>query len=309
MSLGPDQLRLLALIHRHGSLTGAAHALGLTPAAVTQQLARAERACETPLVTRGPRGAHLTAAGRCLAGPGRVIDEQVEAAATALLGLRHQLSLRLRIGTFQAAAIHLIPPALTALRHRHPDADISVVDVPSENSLDEVAAGRIDLAVTAFFPTPAPPPSGVALHPLLHDPMAVVMPDEHPLATRPVDLPLRLADLADDAWVTILAGHAAREQFDHACVQAGFTPKIRFQTASYDVAQALVATGYGVALVSRLALTGVRGTVRRDLADPPLYRSIHAITLADTTLTPLVGLFLDLIRDVARDIDTAWAGR
>jgi DNA-binding transcriptional LysR family regulator len=135
------------------------------------------------------------------------------------------------------------------------------------------------------------------------------MPDEHPLATRPIDLPLRLADLADDAWVTILAGHAAREQFDHACVQAGFTPKIRFQTASYDVAQALVATGYGVALVSRLALTGVRGTVRRDLADPPLYRSIHAITLADTTLTPLVGLFLDLIRDVARDIDTAWAGR
>jgi DNA-binding transcriptional LysR family regulator len=88
------------------------------------------------------------------------------------------------------------------------------------------------------------------------------------------------------------------------------TPRgIRFQSASYDVAQALVATGYGVALVSRLALTGVRGTVRRDLTDPPLHRSIHAITLADTTRTPLVGLFLDLIRDVALDIDTAWAGR
>ncbi|WP_428986534.1 LysR substrate-binding domain-containing protein [Streptomyces camelliae] len=85
--------------------------------------------------------------------------------------------------------------------------------------------------MTAFFPTPAPAPSGVVLHPLLHDPMVVVMPDDHPLATRPADHPLCLADLADDAWVTILAGHAAREQFDHACAQSGFTPRIRFQTA------------------------------------------------------------------------------
>ncbi len=53
--------------------------------------------------------------------------------------------------------------------------------------------------------------------------------------------------------MTILAGHAAREQFDRAAAAAGFVPKIRFQTASYDVAQALVGTGIGVALVSRLA--------------------------------------------------------
>jgi DNA-binding transcriptional LysR family regulator len=307
VNIDPAQLRLLALIDRHGSLTGAAHALGLTPAAVTQQLARAERDCGAPLVARGPRGATLTAAGAALAECGRVIDAQVAVAEERLAGLLGRLALRLRIGAFQAAAIHLVPPALTALRHRRPEADISVVDVLSEQGPDQVADGALDLAVIASWSTPPLPPPHVSIHPLLLDPMVVVLPDDHPQAApprgAPPQAPLRLAELADDSWVTILAGHAAREQFDRAAAAAGFTPKIRSQTASYDVAQAMVGTGYGVALVSRLALTHVPGTVHRVLAEPALHRRIHAVTAADTTLTPLVPTFLELLRDVATDVE------
>lgn len=45
----------------------------------------------------------------------------------------------------------------------------------------------------------------------------------------------------------------------------------------------------GVALVSRLALTRVPGTVDRELV----------------SLTPLVGVFLELVRDVAGEIAAA----
>ncbi|GAA0666455.1 LysR family transcriptional regulator [Kitasatospora atroaurantiaca] len=303
----PGQLRLLALIERHGSLTAAAHALGLTPAAVTQQVARAERDWKAPLVLRGPRGATLTAAGTLLAGHGRVIDQQSDEAATRLAALLGHLSLRLRVGAFQAAALHLLPPALTALRHRYPDADVSVEDVLSERGIEQITEDRLDLAVIASWGAPPAPPLHVAVHPLLLDPMVVVLPDDHPLAaewTR--DAPLRLEELRDESWVTILAGHAAREQFDRAADAAGFTPKIRFQTASYDVAQALVGTGIGVALVSRLALTGVPGTTHRELAHPRLHRRLHAVTPADPSLTPLVDVFLTLLIDVAEDITATW---
>ena len=62
----PDQVRLLALIHRTGTLAGAAEILGVTPAAATQRLAKAERDWGTTLVVRGPRGAVLTPAGMVL---------------------------------------------------------------------------------------------------------------------------------------------------------------------------------------------------------------------------------------------------
>jgi DNA-binding transcriptional LysR family regulator len=300
MLMEPGQLRLLALIERHGSLAAAAAALGVTAAAVTQQVARAERACGASLVRRGPRGASLTAAGALLATHGHGIDRHTQEAGTGLAALLGELSLRLRIGAFQAAALRLLPPALTALRHRHADADLSVVDITSDQGMPAVAAGELDLAVIAAWDQPPVPPEHVTLHPLLADPMVVVLPDDHPLGS--AGGRLDLARLRDEAWVTIIAGHAARAQFDRATVAAGFTPKVRFQTASYDVAQALVGTGIGVALVSKLALSATPGTVHRELTERGLHRRLYAATLADASLTPLVGAFLALLHDVAADI-------
>jgi DNA-binding transcriptional LysR family regulator len=305
----PGQLRLLALIGRHGSLAAAAQALGLTPAAVTQQVARAERDWRAPLVQRGPRGATLTAAGALLAAHGRAIDTETERAAAGLAALLGQLSLRLRIGAIQAASLHLLPPALTALRHRHPDADLSIVDITSGHGVPAVASGELDLTVTASWDTMPPRPEHVRVHPLLDDPMVLVLPDDHPLATRQprqAAIPLRL--LRDEAWVAIRPGHAARAQFDRAAAAAGFAPKIRFETESYDVAQALVATGIGVALVSRLALTRPPGTAHRSITPAgqhdQLRRQFHVVTPADEALTPLVPVFLQLLHDVATDIST-----
>ncbi|MEU9976848.1 LysR substrate-binding domain-containing protein [Streptomyces sp. NPDC051014] len=92
-----------------------------------------------------------------------------------------------------------------------------------------------------------------------------------------------------------------------AAAGAGFTPRIRFQTASYDVARALVGTGIGVAPVSRLALTPVRGTTHRPLAEPVLHRDLHAVTRSDTALTPLADAFRALLTDVADDLRSAWS--
>lgn len=304
--MDPALLRLLTLIDRHGSLAAAATVLRISPAAVTQQVARAERECGAPLVRRGPRGASLTAAGQLLAGHGRVIDQAVGQAVAELAGLLGELSLRLRIGAFQAAAMHLLPPALTALRHRHPDADLSVVDCTSDDGGPAVARGDLDVAVIASWDAPPVVPAHVTLHPLLIDPMVVVLPGDHPLAAEPV---LRLEQLSGQAWVTILAGTAAREQFDRAAAAAGFVPDIRFQTASYDVAQALVGTGIGVALVSRLALNHTPGTVHRELAPTGPHRALYAVTAADTRLTPLAGAFRALLHDVADDLSARWAPR
>ncbi|MEV0645819.1 LysR family transcriptional regulator [Phytomonospora sp. NPDC050363] len=302
MAIDPGRLRLLALIERHGSLSGAAGELGLTPAAVTQQVAKAEREWQVPLVRRGPRGASLTAAGSLLAAHGRVVDAESVKAAEGLATLLGHLSLRLRIGSFQAAALHLLPPALTALRHRRPHAELSVMDIVSTQGMDQVADGALDMAVIASWGTPLVPPDQVAVHRLLVDPMVVVLPDDHPLAAaRSAGAALHLDELRDESWVTILAGYAARRHFDKAAAEAGFTPRVRFQTESYDVMQALIATGIGVGLVSRLALTGVPGTAYRELAQPGPYRELFAVTLADTSATPLVAEFLGLLHDVAED--------
>jgi len=302
----PDQVRLLALIHRTGTLAGAAEILGVTPAAATQRLAKAERDWGTTLVVRGPRGAVLTPAGMVLVPHGESIDREAHAAADTFESFLGTASRRLRIGTFQAAALHLLPPALTALRHRHPDIDLSVVDVQSGRAVRAVASGDLDLAVLASWDSPPAADPRVATHHLFRDPLVVVLPDDHRLAG-PTHRPLRLRQLRDETWVLIHAGHAARQQFDHAAADAGFTPTVRFETESYDVAQALVGTGIGVALVSRLALTHAQGTTHRPLTHPALHRDIHAAAPRDTSATPLADTFIALLDDISDEIRANWA--
>jgi DNA-binding transcriptional LysR family regulator len=290
-----EQLRLLALIGEHGTLSAASDLLGITPAAVTQRLARAEELWGATLVERGPRGAVLTPAGRALAHHGLRIQREVTDATEAFAAYRQGLVRRLRLGAFQAAALHLLPPAMTALRHQVDDVDLSVIDVQSVHAVDVVGDGELDLAVLADPQVTRP---DVELVHLMDDPMVVVFADDHRLAG--AGRTIRLADLADESWVVIRGGSPARHQFDRATHEAGFEARIRFETESYDVAQALVGTGYGVALVSRLALRDSPGLAHRTLRGKGLHRSLYAATAPDAGQLTLT--FRRLLVEVAAEL-------
>ena len=86
--LDVGRLRLLREVALRGSIAAAAREVGLTPSAVSQQLAALEREAGTALVDRSPRGVRLTGAGHALAArAGEVLDVLASArAALARLG-------------------------------------------------------------------------------------------------------------------------------------------------------------------------------------------------------------------------------
>src|SRR6266496_430620 len=65
--LDVGRLLLLREVALRGTIAAAARSLGLTPSAVSQQLAVLEREAGTALLDRSPRGVALTGAGHALA--------------------------------------------------------------------------------------------------------------------------------------------------------------------------------------------------------------------------------------------------
>ncbi|MFE9654585.1 LysR substrate-binding domain-containing protein [Micromonospora sp. NPDC006431] len=55
-------------------------------------------------------------------------------------------------------------PALTALRHQHPDAELSIVEITSERGIHLVEAGDLDVAVISSYQTDLTPPPTVRAH-------------------------------------------------------------------------------------------------------------------------------------------------
>ena len=83
-------------------------------------------------------------------------------------------------------------------------------------------------------------------------------------------------------------------------------PRVQFQTESYDVAQAMVGTGLGVAVLARLACRPTPGAVHRELERPRLHRRLWAVHARDTRLTPLVDELVELLREVCGELHDEW---
>ncbi|CAM05448.1 DNA-binding transcriptional LysR family regulator [Saccharopolyspora erythraea NRRL 2338] len=305
MAVDPSRLLVLLAIREQGSVTRAAEQTGRTPPAVSQQLARLEAEVGAQLVERLPHGARLTPLGTRLADHAERIADAVRRADAETADYLDRHRNRLRLGAFPTAGLALLPDVLAALRHRHPDAELSVVDLGPVEGMALVGSHELDLALVGEYGTPLDAPPGVRLAPLIDDPVHAVLPTDHRLADHPA---VRLADFADEPWAAAPRTLPNRRQLEEATRAQGFLPNVPFESESYAVAEAVVSAGVAVAFIPRLAISGTSGTVHRPLAEPGLFRRIHAVVPASAGHAPLTEVCLRLLENLCAELAERFGG-
>lgn len=293
------RLNILREVVQRGSFSAAAEALAYTQSAVSQAVARLEAETGTSLLVRDRRGVRATAAGATLLQHADVILAQVQAAEddlAAVLGVRGG---RLRIASFPSAGSTLIPQAVAAFRHLHPDVELSLGEGEPEEIAPRLRAGEFDLALLFEFPGEAQHFRGLAKTPLIHDPMWVALPVEHQLARKHN---LALSDLHGEDWVQTSAHSACARHVVSVCREAGFEPRVSFESDDYDTVQGLVAAGVGVALIPRLALSHRQpGLVVRKLAPENPVRRVFAATSIEPGVVPAAQVMLGILTHRAHE--------
>jgi DNA-binding transcriptional LysR family regulator len=297
------RMRVLREVAQRGSFSAAAEALSFTQSAVSQQIAALEREAGTVLVQRSARGVRLTEAGEAVVRHTEAILArlaEVESELEAIAGLKGG---RLRMASFESAGATLMPLAIAAFRERHPAVELSMSLLEPEDSIPQLRAGELDLAVTFAAPHGRDEDDGLYHQHLIEDPMYLVLPHDHALANK---RHLKLADLAGEAWIGGATNCECNRLIYRACSAAGFDPRIAFETDDYQAMQGFIAAGVGVSLIAELGLRSVReDVVVRDIGRETPTRSIHATTLADGYRSPASQAMLGILAEVAAD----YAGR
>lgn len=296
------RLRVLREVAAHGSFSAAAEALSYTQSAVSQQIAALEREAGARLVERSARGVKLTDAGRALMAHTDAILARLADAEEELQAINGLRGGRLRLAAFPSACATLMPLAVATFRERHPGVELSLVPAEPDQGPNLLRAGEVDvsLSIAATFATP-PRTDAADLDalPLLDDPMYIMLPRDHPLASRSR---LKLTDLADEAWMIGTAATCPDTSiFLRACQAAGFEPNIAFNLDDYNAIQGFVAAGMGVSFIPDLALINVRDdlVIRSFGPGRPPTRRIVALTLADSYRSPAKQAMLDVLVEVA----------
>ena len=291
------RMRVLREVANRGSIAAAAEALSFTPSAVSQQIATLEREAGVALVERGPRSIRLTEAGQALAAHTEGVLARLRAAEAdvhAIAGLRRGT---LRVASFPTAYATILPAAITEFRRRHPEVELTLTEADPLTSFRRLKGGELDVALVYEYDfVPLPADDALELVHLLDDPINVLLPRSHPAARQPA---VRLADLADESWITSTSRASCHAFVARACKSAGFEPKVTMESDDHGVWQGLVAAGVGVALASELSLPLVHPDVAvRPVAQRPLARRIFAAHRVGAARSPAVAAMLAILSEV-----------
>jgi molybdate transport repressor ModE-like protein len=299
--LDVTRLRVLAAVARHGSVTAAAKSLNYAQPSVSHHLARLEAETGTRLVERSGRGVKLTDAGRLLAGRAEEILGRLDAAEQELAAHVGQREERIRLAGFPSALATMVPAAAARLRGEYPGVELLLAEAEPQGALRMLRAGRVDVALVFSYlqhGTGAGHPEdeeGVRARLLLDEPVHLVTGAGAPVPPRTGGNPL--ASYAEHRWI---AGcERCRTHLIWQCERAGFTPQIAFTTDDVLVAQALAASGLGVALLPDLALRAARHPGVRTEPLPGARRQLLALTYGEPPGPPAVERLLDVLTETA----------
>jgi DNA-binding transcriptional LysR family regulator len=263
-------LRVVCLVADTGSLSRAAARLGVSQPALTAQLQRIERRVGAALFLRGNGGVRPTELGSYVVASARVVLGDVDRLTRGIAELvRAHPDDALRLAGFPGARV----PVWTARMVEALDGtDVQMDTLADAAALTErVLDGSADFAQLEIFPGfSGPLPGKLQSRLLVHEPLFVALPQEHPLAAAEE---VRLADLAGEEWV-MLPLHASAEQlvFSRACADAGFSPRVRHQVTDASTARTLVARG-AASLATPTSRDG-GGLAVRPLAGSPLVQHV-----------------------------------
>lgn len=301
MDLG--RLRALHAVATHGSIGAAATALGYTPSAISQQLAKLERETRTTLLERRGRGVVLTdAAGLLAETAGRVLA-LVEEAEVDLEAKRGAPVGVLRVAAFATASRGLLPGVLAGLAASHPGLVVRLLEIDPSVSVDLVARGEVDLAVVHdWHNTRLPIPDGLARAWIGDDGADILLPADHPLADRSV---LVAADLAGERWICQQPGTICHDWLVQTLRDAEIEPNVVYEATEYQTQQALIGAGLGIGLLPRLGRGPASDRIVVRPLEPVPTRRLFAIWREQATRRPAITVTVAALQAGWADRDTA----
>jgi DNA-binding transcriptional LysR family regulator len=293
-------LRALIAVADEGSFIGAADALRLSQAAISQQIAGLERAIGQRVFDRpgGPKPVVLTPAGRMLLTSATAIMGLLESTQTDLQDLAAGTGGRLSIGTYQSVSVQLLPDVVSELRSVAPELTIGLIE---HDRNDELVAELLSDAIDVTFLAGPYEHESLDLIPLGTDPFVLLLPANGDLARRH---PGRRFPTTALAGIPLVGEH--EPQYGAGTINAGLRgmglrPRYAFRSYDNGAQQGMVRAGVGPAIMPLLATDPTDPGIVIKSLDPPLEpRTIMLATRKGATRAPATETFIRIAKRACR---------
>jgi DNA-binding transcriptional LysR family regulator len=287
------QLEYLVAVAEEANFTRAAERIHVAQPAVSAQIQRLERELGQTLVDRSRRAVRLTAAGEAVLPHARAALAAVRAMGVAADEVSQLVRGTVTIGTVTSHNVD-IPQLLADFHAEHPDVEITLGTETSDNLIENVRTGRLDVAIASVGPDEVP--DGLSIEVVTDEAIKAAVCLADPLAKRKK---IRLADLRDRTLIALPDGAGIRNQFDRACAKAGVSPRIAFEASTPLALADLAGRGLGVAIVPA-SVPGGRAELHALTFVPELRGRLVLVWRSAGPISPAARVLIDRARRLLR---------
>jgi DNA-binding transcriptional LysR family regulator len=286
------------------SFSEAAGRLGYVQSTVSAQIRGLEDDLGVRLIDRLGRSIALTGAGEVLLPYAeRLLEIAAEArAATAQpLARGAALSGTVSVSAPESLLTYRLPPVLTRFRKAHPGVTIQLHPTPVGRFRGEtrraVVNGTVDLAVVLDAALQRP---GFGSEILLSEPISVVAPSDHPLASAQQVAPSRLTNETVLLPEAPESGCEYRGQFERHLADEGISVDGALEFASIETVKQCVIAGMGLSVLPAVAVEAdVRaGRLARLAWSEPFEVYTQVVWNQRRSISPAQAAFLQTAREV-----------
>lgn len=286
------QLRALRAVVTTGTLTAAAHELGLSPPAIHGQIRALEDLTGSPLLQKGEHGVFIpTEEGRAILEAETQIAVALDKCMRRVTALQSGQSGSVTIGVVSTGK-YFAPGLIAQLRKVFPDLDVTLRIGNRDAMLSALAARSLDLTIMGRPPR-NPPVLAEQLGP--HPHILIAAPD-HPLAHADPAMP---DELLAQTFLAREEGSGTRILMTRFLdrIGEGQTWRMIEMGTNETIKQAVIA-GLGIALISQHTVTEELRSGRLVSVQAmglPIQRSWYILRREDAQMTPATRRIHDFI--------------
>ncbi|WGI23825.1 LysR family transcriptional regulator [Halomonas alkaliantarctica] len=264
------------------SFSRAAEQLHLTQPAVSKRIATLESQVGARLFDRIGRRIALTEAGNVLMPQARRILFTVEDSRRALANLSGQVGGKLILATSHHIGLHRLPPLLKQYTQRHPEVELDLHFLDSEQAYQGVLDGTLEMAVVTLAPHPH---EQLEVVELWRDRLCFTCAIDHPLAnqTPASQSLLSLADLCEFNCVMPGAKTFTGSLIEQRFIEAGLKLPVSMATNYLETLKMMCGVGLGWSLLPEKMIDSELVEIEVDTA--PIHRPLGYLVHTNRTLS------------------------